>query len=270
MKPSAQINKVIELGVMMTDPIMKPFQQAVIALAQQQARIKVKAAAVAALTDSSGGIASVASPPKVVAGTLPVSTVSDGVALMAPKTGFDTAVAAIYAGQEELAAKITAIKAVIDPTRSLTVFAGTNDGTIAAVTTALTGNATTGMVAAASALTQLKRLRQNFSVLTSAINYLRVAVGLAPIEDGTAESIDTSGANWVGVATAATATAVTTGGASLPEVATETFLTAMTANLATLAVAVNQVRAIDDANVGPFVVATDRQRTKFRSADVTP
>lgn len=275
MKPPNQINKVIELGVMSTDPVMKPFQQAVIALAQQQARIKVKAAltatTIAALTDNGGGTASAATPPEVKAGVMPTATVMDGVALYAPKAGFDTAVAALYAAQQELGAKITSLKPFIDPTRDVSVFAGTNDGTIAAITVALTGVADTTGVAAASALTQLMRLRNNFAALTAATNYQRVAVGLAPIADLTGGALDmTDPAVWPGVATASTASAVTTGAASLPEVATETILGVFRDNVKTLSTAINQIINVNDANLGPFVVATDRARTKFRAADITP
>ena len=264
-----QLRQQIELGVsqrQMNDHLM---HDAVVALAQEAARARIAASAPTALTDSSGGTA--AGGFALAAVVTPVEGVVDGATAFSPKAGFDTAITATQAGHKELASKVNELLARItgDAGVRVTMAAGgAANGTIEAITSALTA-ATSGCVEAASGKAQIVKARNVQAAIASAVNYCRVATGLASLADGSGGVFDRVHAGWNvdADAAAATATAATTGQATLTDASADAALTALRANIASLAAAVNQLRGT--LAIGPFVVATSNARTRLRLADTT-
>ncbi len=270
MAQRTQINRIIELGVshrQMNDHFV---HDAVVALAQERARARVAAAPPAALTDSSGGT-SAGAPFNLAAVVTPTEATVDGVTAFSPKAGFDTATTAIEAAHKELAVKVDALLVLIaggtGPVIGMAAGGAAND-TVEAITSALTA-AATNTVAAASAKAEITKARNVQAALASAINYARVAMGLAPLTDGTGGAFNRTNAGWpvASFARAATAASPATGEKTLTDASVDAALGALRNNIATMAAALNQMRGT--IAIGPFVVATSNARTRFLGADVT-
>lgn len=268
MAQRTQLNQIIELGVshrQMNDHIV---HDAVVALAQEAARARVAASAPTALTDSSGGIA--ASGFALAAVVTPSEATVDGVAQFIPKAGFDTATAAIDAGHGELSVKVNALLALIGGATGVAfagTFGGTTNGTVEVIT--LPSKNAANPVPAATAKAELTKARNVQAALASAINYARVAMGLAPLTDGSGGLFTRTIDGWDvnDDARAATAAAASVGAQTLNETETTAALQALKNNVASMAAAVNQMRGTID--IGPFVVATSNARGRFLGGDVT-
>jgi hypothetical protein len=265
-----QIVQIIELGVAQTQPDHINVSRAIAALAQEGARARVAAAAPAALTDSSTGVAiDVFTLAAVIA---PTNGLKDGVAEFAPKAGFDTAIGLVEDAHSELGVKTSALIALIGGSTAADVAAYASaaavDDTIAAMSKALTG-VTSNCVDAVTGKQQIVIARNNQAALASAINWCRTAMGLLPLTDGTGGIFDKAvGVDWASVAQVATGTAVTANGAAtLTDVSTDLALDALADNVASMAAALNEMRGT--VAIGPFVVATQNAHTRLVVADTT-
>lgn len=270
------LTQILELGVSHAQMNYHILQDAVFALAVQNARQRLSAFVsgvtpdIDVLTDNSGGTASgsnLVNIPPVVAGVV------DGVTLFAPKAGFDTATAAIEAAHGELADKITQlINAAVTNQKDVEYinigYAARSgvDGTIAAITSTLTG-AATGCVALQDAMVELMKIRNVQANLVSAINYLSVATGDPTLGDYTAGMVFRENSGWVlddsqeravtgdaAIATEATATLASVNAA----------LTAARNNIALMATTLNTYSG--DLGDVTHVVATTNPRTRLRAA----
>lgn len=270
MAQRTQVNQIIELGVshrQMNDHLL---QDAVVALAQERARARVAAAAPAALTDSSGGTSAGGAFP-LAAVVTPTRAVVDGVTAFSPKAGFDTATAAIQDAHKELATKVNEFLVLIasasGPTFVMTA-GGAANGTVEAITSALTA-AATATVDAATGIREITRARNVQAELVSAINFCRVAMGLAPMMDGSGGVFTRSFAGWNADSDvrAATAASPANGQFTLTDASVDAALGALRNNIATMAAALNQMRGA--LAIGPFVIATSNPRGRQRQGDVT-
>lgn len=263
-----QITQVIEMGVAQSGGNFRDITRAIAALAQENARARVSAASVTDLTDNSGGtdagvLAAVVSPTVVT---------QDGSALLAPKAAFDTQIGLIEDAHRELLTKANELIADIVPGSSvrtvedITAGAGADD-TIAAISAALTGTTSAGSgVESSSGIAQITNARNNASSICAAVNWVRVAVGLSPITDGSGGAFTMTSTNYETSDAAATGAAAGAGESSLTEASVEAALTSLRNNIATMA------QALTDANaptIGPFVVATNNPNWKFVSGDTT-
>lgn len=265
-----QINTIIELGVAQANVNARDQNLAIAALAQENARSRVSAGSVTDLTDNSGGTA--ASGNALATVPSPVTVAQDGVELLAPKAAFDTQIGLIEDAHEEIGVKASEIIALIASgsreVSSISAAAGADD-TIAAITTALTGSAAARLgVPAADGIAQIVQARNIQATLAAAINWLRVAQGLAPITDNSGGHAFISDSEWGALPdAAATGTAAAAGENSLTEASVEASLDALNNNIASMAAALTEANA---PAVGPFVVATHNPRTRFSAGDVTP
>lgn len=265
-----QIVQIIELGVAQTQPDHINVSRALTALAQEAARSRVAAAAPAALIDSSTGTANSAN--ALVSVGTPVQAMKDGVTEHAPKAAFDTAVGKVDNANAELATKVNALIALIGGGTANVADVATNaaaaTGTIAALDLALAG-AATNVVAAATGTQQIVILRNNQASIASAINWCRVAMGLAPITDNSGGMFEKSQTTaWPSQDVAATAAAVTANGAmTLTDASVDAALDALADNVASMASALNQMRGT--VAIGPFVIATHNAHTRLQIADTT-
>jgi hypothetical protein len=265
-----QINTIIELGVSQANVNARDQNLAIAALAQENARARVSAGSVTDLTDNSSGTA--ASGNALAAVVNPTTVAQDGAALLAPKAAFDTQIGLIEDAHEELGVKASEIIALIasgSRTVSSIDAAATADDTIAAITSALTGSAAADQgVPAADGIAQIVHARNVQATLAAAINWLRVAQGLAPITDNSGGHAYISDSAWGTIAdAAATGTAAAAGENSLSETTVEAALAALNNNIASMAAALTEANA---PAIGPFVVATNNPRTRFSAGDVTP
>lgn len=265
-----QIVRIIELGVQQTSSINhRDMMLAIAALAQEGARARVSAGTVADITDSSTGTANGGN--ALTAIVSPAVVAQNGVALLAPKAGFDTAIGLIEDGHRELAVKANELIALIATgsatVEDLTLGAAAND-IIAATATALTGVSAADVgVDATTGLAEINKARNNQAAIAAAINWIRVAVGLAPITDGSGGVFTRTQASYPTEDAAATAAAAAALGNSLHEVGTETALGALVDNIASMTAALTEANA---PAIGPFVVATNNPRFRFVGGDVTP
>lgn len=270
MAQQTQINRIIEMGVAQSGINARDLSQAIAAIAQENARARVAASAPTALTDSSGG--SAASGNALVAVVTPTVVAQDGAADLAPKTGFDTAIGLLEDAHEELGAKVTELVALIAPgaadVASFSAAAAAND-TIAAISLTLTAvTAADAGVEDSSGITQINTARNNQASLASAINWCRVAMGLAPITDNSGGLFTKEVAtDWPAADAAATGTAAGAGENSLTDTSVDAALTALVNNVSSMAAAVNEMRGT--VAIGPFVVATNNPSWKFQQGDVT-
>lgn len=272
MAQRTQLKQLIELGVshrQMNDHLL---HDAVVALAQEAARARVVAANVTALTDSSGGTAQDSNGAFVLSAVVtPTKGTVDGATAFSPKAGFDTATAAIDDAHGEIATKLGSLLEAVSGSAGVGIlgtFGGTAGGTIAAITAALTA-ATSGCVAAASGISEITKLRNTQAALASALNYVRVAMGLNTIVDGSGGVFtrDVTGWDVTDFERAATATAATSGQETLTDATVDAALGALKNNVATLAAALAEV--VDDSwSIGPFVVATSNARTRLINTTV--
>jgi hypothetical protein len=269
--PNANQNiRIIELGVQQTAHINeRDLQLAVAALAQEGARARVGTGAVTDLTDSSTGTPG--SGNALAAVVTPTVVAQDGVALLAPKAGFDTAIGLIEDGNRELAVKANEIIALIAvgsaTAADLTLGAATDD-ILAATATALTGVTAADVgVEDTTGILEINKARNNQASIAAAVNWIRVAQGLAPITDGSGGIFSRTNASYPTDDAAATAAAAPATENSLDEVTTEAALGTLVDNMASLAAALTEANA---PAIGPFVVATNSPRFRFVAADITP
>lgn len=260
-----QIKRIIQVGVAQANMNARDQNLAIAALAQENARTRVSAGSVTDLTDSSGGTA--ASGNALAAVVTPSVVAQDGVALLAPKAGFDTQIGLIEDAHEELgvkAAELVDLIAVGSPKPSSIDAAATADDTVAAITPALTGvTAADAGVEDATGIAQINQARNIQATLAASINWVRVAQGLAPIADSSGGMIIDG---YTLPDAAATGTAAPATENSLDEVETEAALTALRNNIASMAAALTEANA---PAIGPFVVATNNPGWKFDDGDVT-
>lgn len=188
----------------------------------------------ATLTDSSTGTASAATPPAIATLALPVAFTHVTGTDLAPKAGFDTAMAASYDAAKALAEWVNALRTRLD--LPLITYTGTptTSGTISAQTKSLTGvdGSATGAVDATTGIAELKKARANLRVITRAANEVLNAIGATPISrfqpsnDGLAMTANAATAS--GVSGAANAQ-------SLSDTAVDAFLNDLANAYATLA-----------------------------------
>lgn len=270
MAQQKQINKIIEMGVAQVGLNARDMGHALAALAQESARARVAASAPDAFTDSSGATA--ASGNALVAIVTPTVAAVDEVVSMAPKAGFDTAIGKIEDAHEEIGSKINEFVALIAPgADDMAAFgeAASADETIAALDLTLTGTtATNAALEDATGIQQIVIARNNQASLASAINWCRVAMGLAPITDNTGGLFTkVVGTDWPAVDQATTAAVAGDGENSLTDATVDAALTALGNNIASMAAALDEMRGA--LAIGPFVVATNNPHWKFQNADVT-
>src|SRR5262245_47261703 len=133
--------------------------EAVRGLAQYQAAVKLDTAAVTALTNSAGGFAN---------GTINeignVTPALLGTTDCAQKAGFESALGTVKDAIAEIVAKLNAIRAVVPAFPALTDSTGGTaaDGTVAAITVALTGVGTS-LASAAGSQAVITRLKDAIS-----------------------------------------------------------------------------------------------------------
>ena len=261
-----QVNRIIELGVSQVGLNYRDQQLAIAALAQENARARVSTGSVTDLTDNSAGTAGTA----LAAVVTPTKAVVDNVAAMAPKAAFDTQIGLIEDAHEEIgvkAAEFIALIAAGSPTVASIDAAATADDTIAALAAALTGTtADDEGVEAASGIAQIVHARNTQSALASAINWVRVAQGLAPFADGSGGLADKTYTGWALDDAAATGTAAGNGEMSLTDATVDAALAALRNNVATMAAMLTEANA---PAIGPFVVATNNPRARFSAGDTT-
>ncbi len=265
-----QIVRIIELGVQQTGHMnSRDLQLAIAALAQENARSRVSTGAVTNLTDSSGGTPGAAN--ALAAVVTPTVVTQNGVVSQAPKAGFDTAIGLIEDAHRELLTKANEminLIAVGSPTVADLTLGAAADNIIAAITSDLTGVTAADVgVEDASGIAQINIARNNQASICSAINWVRVAQGLAPITDGSGGIFTKTQTEFPTDDAAATATAAAAGEDSLDETTTDAALGALRDNIASMAAALTETNA---PAIGPFVVATNNPRFKFSGGDVTP
>lgn len=271
-----QLTQILELGVSHAQMNYHLLQDAVFALAVQNARQRLsffvagQTPLIDVLTDNSGGTASgsnLVNIPPIAGGIV------DGTTAFATKAGFDTATAAIEAAHGEIANKINKlINAAITGQISVDYLhieyaaVSGSDDTIAAITSTLVG-ATSGCVALQDARRELLKIRNVQANLVSAFNYLAVATGEATLGDYTAGMVFRDNVGWIldssqeraltgdaAIATEETATVASVNAA----------LEAAVDNIALLAASLNDYSG--DLGDVTHVVATTNPRTRLRAA----
>ena len=223
-------------------------------LAISDARTKTAAAVVATtladLTDNSGGAAADGT---VGAIPIPAAFTEVGTA-SAQKAGFETALGTVKNALTELAAKVVAAKAIVPATDCTNSVGGTAaDGTIAAITVALTGVATS-IAAYAGSKTVCENIRNYYATLICETNKLAVAVGVAKLVDSTGGSIispATLGALSIDTGTAVDGTALS----GISEVGGEAFLVACADATKEIATKLNALLDVTTQTVANVVAA---------------
>lgn len=222
-------------------------------LAISDARTKLAAAVVATtladLTDDSGGAAADGT---VGAITIPPAFTEAGTA-SAQKAGFETALGTVKNALTELAAKVVAAKAIVPATDMTSAIGGTAaDGTIAAITVALTG-VNTSIAAYAGSKTVCENIRNYYATLICEVNKLCVAVGVTKLVDSTGGSIISPalGALSVDTGTAVDGTALS----GISEVGGEAFLVACAAATKEIATKLNALLDVTTQTVANVVAA---------------
>lgn len=224
-------------------------------LAIADAKTRVAAAVVATtladLTDNGAGAAAdgtinvIAVP---AAGFTEVGTAS------AQKAGFETALGTVKNALTELAAKVVALKAIVPATDLVNNVGGTAaDGTIAAITVALTG-VSSSIVPYTTGTVLMKTYRNYFYTLAVEVNKLAVAVGATPLVIAQGEWSAVSvplAALGTDVGTAVTGTLAS----GVSEVAGEAFLVACAAAVKELSTTLNLLLDVTTPAASPFVAA---------------
>jgi hypothetical protein len=263
MAQQTQINRLIELGVSQVNMNARDLGLAVAALAQDLARTKLDAANLTVITDSTTGTAGAS----LVAVPLGVQALHG---VSAPtKTSFDTQIGLVEDAHEELRGKINAAIAVVagSAARVIETASGAAPDNTAAAIAAFT-NGTDDTVDFVTGNRELLRMRNNQASICAGLNYLRVALGVAPVTDATGGVFSVTSTlypNEDAVATAAAAT--NTGDLTMTAASAAAALTALRNNISTLIARTNEV--LGTLAIGPFVVATSNPRTRFKAADVT-
>lgn len=266
-----QITDIIELGVQQVGGDFRNQQLAIAALAQENARKRVAAANITNMVDNSGGTASavglVPIPPLVV-------VPQDGVTPLVMQSAAGPNMGFTMIGLMELAVKtnafIDAIAPGSPPINYRTANPPPNNGAIPPIPPSVSSTVAPDEGMLAKEFVPVINGYINFaSILASAINWVRVAQGLAPISDmsgGTFTKLQHEwGQDWyVSGATKITASA---GEDAITAASFISTFLALRDNLATLAAALTQANA---PAIGPFVVATNNARTRLSAGDVTP
>lgn len=228
----------------------RPFFKGLRAAFMNHAILRVIGLNPSAITDSSGGTADTTNF-ILAAATIP-SLYSSGATDKAPKAGFDTAVAAIYNDQITVAAWINTVRVSLGLSAITYTGSPGTAGTLTAVTTALTAvTGTTVCVEDASAITQMKNLLANNSVLLDAVNETLAAINSATgiVDNNASKTVYTPLAI---TATAATATGVAgtdnTTNASLKNTDVVAFLASVVSSVSTIAAAANKLSGVTHAN----------------------
>ena len=274
--------RLIELGVAQVNINAVDQGLALAALAQEAARTRVKMLTIAVpqddgaagvelstptindLTDSTTGTAAatLVAVPVAVADVNPTSGPT--------KASFDTQIGLVEDAHEELVDQINLfIGAVAGNTaRTCGATAGAaSDGTLAAI--AAFTNGVDDLTDPVTGNQQIVIARNNQAALCAGLNYVRVAMGLAPITDTSGGVFTVDADEYVLVDQAATgAAAAEAGDASLTAASALASLNALKNNIATLAETLNAMSGAELA-IGPFVVATRNPRTRFLGADIT-
>lgn len=224
-------------------------------LAISDARTKIAAAVTATtladLTDNSGGAAA-----DGTVGAIPIpDRFTEAGTASAQKAGFETALGTVKNALTELAAKVVAAKAIVPATDLTSAIGGTAaDGTIAAITVALTG-VNTSIASYDGAETVCKNIRDYFATLIAETNKLAVAVGVSKLVDNTGGSIISPAV--LGALSIDTGTAVDgTADSGISEVGGEAFLVACAAATKELATKLNALLDVTTQTVAN-VVAVD-------------
>lgn len=263
MAQQTQINRLIELGVAQVNPNFRDMNLAIAALAQDLARTKLDAANLTVITDSTTGTAaaSLVAVPNGVEGLHGISAPT--------KTSFDTQIGLVEDAHEELRTKINAAIVIVAGTapRMIEAASGAAADNTAAAIAAFT-NGTDDTVDFATGNREIVRQRNNQASICAGLNYLRVALGVAPITDNTGGVFTVSSTLYpVSDAVATGPAAADPGDPTMTAASAAAALTALKNNISTLIARTNEV--LGTMAIGPFVVATNNPRTRFKSADVT-
>lgn len=150
---------------------------------QQNAALAISSPAITAMTDSSTGAVSGTNPPSIPNMALPVAFTHVTGNDLAPKAGFDTAMAASYDAAKAYAEWLNTVRARLDMAPITYTGTPSVSGTIAAQTKALTGvdGSGTNAVDATTGIAQLTNARKNARILMRASNEVLNAVGGTPI-----------------------------------------------------------------------------------------
>jgi len=220
-------------------------------LLQQSAALAISAPSITAMTDSSTGTASVANPPAVPNMVLPVAFTHVTGSDLAPKAGFDTAMAASYDAAITVAEWLNTVRARLDMAPITYTGTPSVSGTIAAQSKALTGvdGSGTNAVAAVSGIAELTKARANLRVIIRAANEVLNAVGGTPI---TRYEPKNDGLALTANAATATGVAGTSGAQSLSDTAVDAILVQFANGYATVA-----------AKVAAAITAATRAKPKY-------
>ena len=263
MAQQTQINQLIELGVAQVNMNSRDMGLAIAALAQDLARTKLDAANLTVITDNTTGTAAAS----LVA--VPVGVAAVNPASAPTKTSFDTQMGLVEDAHEELRGKINAAIAVVagSTARVIETASGAAPDNTAAAIAAFT-NGTDDTVDLTTGNREIVRARNNQASICAGLNYLRVALGVAPITDGTGGVFTVTSALYPNEDAVATGNAAANpGDATMTAASALASLNALKNNISTLIARTNEV--LGTLAIGPFVVATNNPRTRFKLADVT-
>ena len=267
MPQRTQIKRIIELGVAQVNLNAVDTGLALAALAQENTRNRIAAAAIGATADASGGTAD----PNYTLGAIvtPTTGTVNGADTFADKTGFDAAITSLNGSHATIRDAVNAVLAAIQGGAAYGRQVQ-DPGVAAAAIAAITplAGATAGAVDSATAIQQLVTARNNQASLAGAINYCRVASGLEPLRDGSGGKFTKSITAYPMALQDATGAGLTGSGTSLSLEGTNLALTAIADNIASMVAAVNEVASAPD--IGPFVVATHNPHTRWPVGNTTP
>lgn len=263
MAQRTQLKQVIELGVQQIQANYHLLQDAVVALAQESARTKLDAANLTVITDSTTGT------PAASLVAVPVGVLAVNPASAPTKSSFDTQMGLVEDAHEELRGKINAAIAIVagPNARVIDTMAGATPDNTAAAIAAFT-NGTDDTVDFATGNAQIVVARNNQAAICAALNYLRVALGVAPVTDGSGGVFSVSATEYDTTDAAATgAAAADPGDETMTAASAAAAMTALKNNISTLIARTNE--CLGTLAIGPFVVATSNPRTRFVAADST-
>ncbi len=218
-------------------------------LAIDNARLKIKTAALAALTISTGG-----TPALVIAAAAVPAAVPGAATTSAPKAGFDTVLAIIANSIASLASRVNAMSALTGGDVVTDNSAGSVSTTLAAVTNALTavdGSSGTVALDAVTAKDRMTKVNNAISALAAAINAQAAAIGYTKYSDASAGVVALTIP-----AIAATGTGVGgTGNVTMLNSAVNTWLTTTRNNISSLGTLLNAVTNNTNLDLPLSVVA---------------
>lgn len=256
-------NRLIEIGVEMGNMNARDMRLAIASLAQDIARTKLDAANLTTITDNTTGT------PGAGLVAVPVGVAAVNPALAPTKASFDTQIGLIEDAHEELRGKINEAILIVAGSAARVIETASGeapDDTAAAIADFING--TDDTVDFATGNRELVRQRNNQASICAGLNYLRVALGVPPITDGSGGVFELTTTMYPNE------DAVATGDAAAdpddPTMTAASAAAAMTAlknNISTLIARTNEV--LGTMAIGPFVVATSNPRTRFLTADTT-